>query len=198
MNVPVPEESTGFLELLPDSFLEMDIPTSLWKLPSSFQPGEVKEVLIWSRGVLGLCVPRGLKTREVRMGSAYRTDMLVLTAQSCLLSLVCMDKGSWGWLKGPISLLLWPPLASSRLPLLQSYLWQGLVVSGSCLPSSFISWIVYGTAISCLLYLRMKKKNLPRPYKVDFWGRHWAFPIIGYCTGRIIGPQLHSGPRGRM
>ncbi|KAK2510022.1 hypothetical protein MC885_020013, partial [Smutsia gigantea] len=50
-------------------------------------------------------------------------------------------------------------------PLLQSYLCQGLVVSGSCLPFSFIDWIIYGTTISCLLYLRMKK-NLPWPYKV--------------------------------
>ncbi|XP_077700135.1 b(0,+)-type amino acid transporter 1-like isoform X2 [Canis aureus] len=31
---------------------------------------------------------------------------------------------------------------------------------------SFLGWITYGTTISCLLYLRMKKKNLPRPYKV--------------------------------
>ncbi|XP_038416797.1 b(0,+)-type amino acid transporter 1-like isoform X3 [Canis lupus familiaris] len=30
---------------------------------------------------------------------------------------------------------------------------------------SFLGWITYGTTISCLLYLRMKK-NLPRPYKV--------------------------------
>ncbi|KAG8524798.1 b(0,+)-type amino acid transporter 1 [Galemys pyrenaicus] len=43
---------------------------------------------------------------------------------------------------------------------------QGLVVSGSCLPSSFLGWLTYGTTISCLLYLRMKK-DLPRPYKVD-------------------------------
>ncbi|XP_049759935.1 b(0,+)-type amino acid transporter 1-like [Elephas maximus indicus] len=31
---------------------------------------------------------------------------------------------------------------------------------------SLIAWLIYGTAISCLLYLRMKEKNLPRPYKV--------------------------------
>lgn len=32
---------------------------------------------------------------------------------------------------------------------------------------SFLGWLTYGTTISCLLYLRMKKKkNLPRPYKV--------------------------------
>lgn len=31
---------------------------------------------------------------------------------------------------------------------------------------SLLSWLIYGTTISCLLYLRMKRKNLPRPYKV--------------------------------
>ncbi|XP_054584045.1 b(0,+)-type amino acid transporter 1-like [Eptesicus fuscus] len=31
---------------------------------------------------------------------------------------------------------------------------------------SFLAWVTYGATISCLLYLRMKKKNLPRPYKV--------------------------------
>uniref|UniRef100_A0A8C9D114 b(0,+)-type amino acid transporter 1 n=1 Tax=Panthera leo TaxID=9689 RepID=A0A8C9D114_PANLE len=31
---------------------------------------------------------------------------------------------------------------------------------------SFLGWITYGTTIGCLLYLRIKKKNLPRPYKV--------------------------------
>ncbi|XP_045303575.1 b(0,+)-type amino acid transporter 1-like isoform X12 [Leopardus geoffroyi] len=31
---------------------------------------------------------------------------------------------------------------------------------------SFLGWITYGTTIGCLLYLRLKKKNLPRPYKV--------------------------------
>ncbi|XP_005875038.1 PREDICTED: b(0,+)-type amino acid transporter 1 [Myotis brandtii] len=31
---------------------------------------------------------------------------------------------------------------------------------------SFLAWVTYGTTISCLLYLRMKKKSLPRPYKV--------------------------------
>uniref|UniRef100_A0A8C0ZW16 B(0,+)-type amino acid transporter 1 n=1 Tax=Castor canadensis TaxID=51338 RepID=A0A8C0ZW16_CASCN len=31
---------------------------------------------------------------------------------------------------------------------------------------SFLSWLTYGTTISCLLYLRIKTKNLPRIYKV--------------------------------
>ncbi|XP_077607173.1 b(0,+)-type amino acid transporter 1-like [Crocuta crocuta] len=31
---------------------------------------------------------------------------------------------------------------------------------------SFLGWITYGTTFGCLLYLRIKKKNLPRPYKV--------------------------------
>ncbi|XP_002915050.1 b(0,+)-type amino acid transporter 1 [Ailuropoda melanoleuca] len=31
---------------------------------------------------------------------------------------------------------------------------------------SFLGWMTYGTTIGCLLYLRVKKKNLPRPYKV--------------------------------
>uniref|UniRef100_A0A8D2DTC9 B(0,+)-type amino acid transporter 1-like n=1 Tax=Sciurus vulgaris TaxID=55149 RepID=A0A8D2DTC9_SCIVU len=31
---------------------------------------------------------------------------------------------------------------------------------------SFLSWITYGATISCLLYLRIKTKNLPRTYKV--------------------------------
>ncbi|XP_004387657.1 b(0,+)-type amino acid transporter 1-like [Trichechus manatus latirostris] len=31
---------------------------------------------------------------------------------------------------------------------------------------SLITWLNYGTTISCLLYLRMKEKNLPRPYKI--------------------------------
>ncbi|XP_006880781.1 PREDICTED: B(0,+)-type amino acid transporter 1-like [Elephantulus edwardii] len=31
---------------------------------------------------------------------------------------------------------------------------------------SLTGWLTYGTTISCLLYLRMKEKNLPRPYKV--------------------------------
>uniref|UniRef100_A0A8C3W2J0 b(0,+)-type amino acid transporter 1 n=1 Tax=Catagonus wagneri TaxID=51154 RepID=A0A8C3W2J0_9CETA len=31
---------------------------------------------------------------------------------------------------------------------------------------SFLAWLTYGTTVSCLLYLRMKKKHLPRPYKV--------------------------------
>ncbi|XP_032722800.1 b(0,+)-type amino acid transporter 1-like isoform X1 [Lontra canadensis] len=31
---------------------------------------------------------------------------------------------------------------------------------------SFLGWITYGTTIGCLLYLRIKNKNLPRPYKV--------------------------------
>ncbi|KAF5917333.1 hypothetical protein HPG69_008405 [Diceros bicornis minor] len=30
----------------------------------------------------------------------------------------------------------------------------------------FLAWLTNGTTISCLLYLRIKKKNLPRPYKV--------------------------------
>uniref|UniRef100_A0A673VI80 Solute carrier family 7 member 13 n=1 Tax=Suricata suricatta TaxID=37032 RepID=A0A673VI80_SURSU len=51
-------------------------------------------------------------------------------------------------------------------PHLQAHPGQGLGVSGSCLPFSFLGWITYGTTISCLLYLRIKKKNLPRPYKV--------------------------------
>uniref|UniRef100_A0A8D1NT80 B(0,+)-type amino acid transporter 1 n=1 Tax=Sus scrofa TaxID=9823 RepID=A0A8D1NT80_PIG len=43
----------------------------------------------------------------------------------------------------------------------------GPIASGSCLAFSFLGWLTYGTTISCLLYLRMKKKkNLPRPYKV--------------------------------
>ncbi|XP_010945686.2 b(0,+)-type amino acid transporter 1-like isoform X1 [Camelus bactrianus] len=45
-----------------------------------------------------------------------------------------------------------------------------LVILGSFNPIvnflSFLSWLTYGTTISCLLYLRMKKKSLPRPYKV--------------------------------
>ncbi|XP_004696452.1 b(0,+)-type amino acid transporter 1-like [Echinops telfairi] len=31
---------------------------------------------------------------------------------------------------------------------------------------SLIAWIIYGTTISCLLYLRVKEKHLPRSYKV--------------------------------
>ncbi|XP_066241737.1 b(0,+)-type amino acid transporter 1-like [Saccopteryx leptura] len=31
---------------------------------------------------------------------------------------------------------------------------------------SFLAWVTYGTTISCLLYLRMKNTDLPRPYKV--------------------------------
>ncbi|XP_005322704.2 b(0,+)-type amino acid transporter 1 [Ictidomys tridecemlineatus] len=31
---------------------------------------------------------------------------------------------------------------------------------------SFLSWITYGTTFSCLLYMRIKLKNLPRTYKV--------------------------------
>ncbi|XP_042536715.1 b(0,+)-type amino acid transporter 1-like [Dipodomys spectabilis] len=38
---------------------------------------------------------------------------------------------------------------------------------------SFISWIIYGTTISCLLYLRIKTKNLSRTYKVPT-----AIPVI--------------------
>ena len=45
--------------------------------------------------------------------------------------------------------------------------WQGLLTSGSHLPFSFLGWLTYRITFSSLLYLRIKK-NLPRPYKVDF------------------------------
>ncbi|XP_012868999.1 PREDICTED: b(0,+)-type amino acid transporter 1-like [Dipodomys ordii] len=38
---------------------------------------------------------------------------------------------------------------------------------------SFISWVIYGTTISCLLYLRIKTKSLSRTYKVPT-----AIPVI--------------------
>ncbi|XP_075413376.1 b(0,+)-type amino acid transporter 1-like [Tenrec ecaudatus] len=45
------------------------------------------------------------------------------------------------------------------------------------------AWIIYGTSISCLLYLRVKEKHLPRPYKVHF---------------RMVIELLHSqGPRAK-
>ena len=33
---------------------------------------------------------------------------------------------------------------------------------------SFLSWLTYGTTFACLLYLRIKTKNLPHTYKVTF------------------------------
>ncbi|XP_077700142.1 b(0,+)-type amino acid transporter 1-like isoform X6 [Canis aureus] len=80
-------------------------------------------------------------------------------------------------LKNPKQNLVWAlmiaiPLVTSLYLLVNiSYL---LVLSPNELLSSdamavswgFLGWITYGTTISCLLYLRMKKKNLPRPYKV--------------------------------
>ncbi|XP_027955136.1 LOW QUALITY PROTEIN: b(0,+)-type amino acid transporter 1-like [Eumetopias jubatus] len=45
-----------------------------------------------------------------------------------------------------------------------------LVLPGNCSTIvnflSFLGWITYGTTVGCLLYLRIKKRNLPRPYKV--------------------------------
>ncbi|XP_045303574.1 b(0,+)-type amino acid transporter 1-like isoform X11 [Leopardus geoffroyi] len=80
-------------------------------------------------------------------------------------------------LKNPKQNLVWAvmiaiPLVTSLYLLVNiSYL---LVLSPNEILSSdamavswgFLGWITYGTTIGCLLYLRLKKKNLPRPYKV--------------------------------
>ncbi|XP_058538612.1 b(0,+)-type amino acid transporter 1-like isoform X9 [Neofelis nebulosa] len=80
-------------------------------------------------------------------------------------------------LKNPKQNLVWAvmiaiPLVTSLYLLVNiSYL---LVLSPNEILSSdamavswgFLGWITYGTTIGCLLYLRIKKKNLPRPYKV--------------------------------
>ncbi|XP_008698610.1 b(0,+)-type amino acid transporter 1 isoform X4 [Ursus maritimus] len=80
-------------------------------------------------------------------------------------------------LKNPKQNLVWAlmiaiPLVTSLYLLVNiSYL---LVLSPNEILSSnamavswgFLGWMTYGTTIGCLLYLRIKKKNLPRPYKV--------------------------------
>ncbi|XP_047603001.1 b(0,+)-type amino acid transporter 1-like isoform X2 [Lutra lutra] len=80
-------------------------------------------------------------------------------------------------LKNPKQNLVWAlliaiPLVTSLYLLVNiSYL---LVLSSNEILSSnavavswgFLGWITYGTTIGCLLYLRIKNKNLPRPYKV--------------------------------
>ncbi|XP_006835370.1 PREDICTED: B(0,+)-type amino acid transporter 1-like [Chrysochloris asiatica] len=52
---------------------------------------------------------------------------------------------------------------------------------------SLIAWLTYGTTISCLLYLRMKDKNLPRPYKVPTF-----IPVIMFlaCVYLVLAPLI--------
>lgn len=105
-------------------------------------------------------------------------------------------QGAPGVAERPLkSLHLCPRLGQ---PLLLAHPGQGLVVSGFCLPFSFLGWMTYGTTIGCLLYLRVKKKNLPRPYKVDFGINIGLFSTLVCCMRQIDGPQLRLGARGRM
>ncbi|KAI5244423.1 B(0,+)-Type Amino Acid Transporter 1 [Manis pentadactyla] len=123
-----------------------------------------------------------------RASTAFQSAFHNTTQQVGCISMA-FYQGLWsfdGWsnlnyvmeeLKNPKQNLAWAlmiaiPLVTSLYILVNiSYL---LVLSPKEILSSdvmavswgFIGWIVYGTTISCLLYLRMKKKNLPRPYKV--------------------------------
>lgn len=88
----------------------------------------------------------------------------------CRLPLSSWIRGAGGGCKALDELVLLPQLCAW-----EASLWQGLVMNGSSLPFSFLAWVTYGTTVSCLLYLRMKKKNLPRPYKVDGGGHTGLF-----------------------